>query len=329
VSGRSPDPARRIASRAGTYRLPCGSSASRGGDPAVSSVVVSPVAGASLWSTARLALSAPGRALLDPADPRQRHPGHLSQIPLGHSQLTAAGRGVAATAPGKWHAHAPVAGVRKGTPMTVLTVGDARCSWPASRCFKPFRTGPFPAATTCSRIIRILGSGLRVSLQKSESSHGFHWGGGAWPASAEPAIGPGRGPERRGRWQSATLSGRKQCTVTLPPPCSGQAARLPAPSTAQRPSHAHGRDKGLPAAKEPPITACDQQPDDFSHSGAQAAISHVVRGLPCGAGGRREEPRDRPQPSDPGGLFAGYAARLSSRRARWLVRVRSSGLPFQ
>src|ERR1700685_1002444 len=32
---------------------------------------------------------------------------------------------------------------------------------------------------------------------------------------------------------------------------------------------------------------------------------------------------------DPGGLFAGYAARLSSRRARWLVRARSSGFPFQ
>ena len=31
---------------------------------------------------------------------------------------------------------------------------------------------------------------------------------------------------------------------------------------------------------------------------------------------------------DPGGLFA-YAARLSSRRARWLVRCRSSGCPFQ
>ena len=46
--------------------------------------------------------------------------------------------------------------------MTVLTVGDSKCSWPASRCFRPFRAGPFPAATTCSRIIRILGSGLRV-----------------------------------------------------------------------------------------------------------------------------------------------------------------------
>ena len=56
----------------------------------------------------------------------------------------------------KSHAHAPVAGVRKGTPMTVLTVGDARCSWPASRCFRPYRTGPFPDATTCSPIIRIL-----------------------------------------------------------------------------------------------------------------------------------------------------------------------------
>ena len=32
---------------------------------------------------------------------------------------------------------------------------------------------------------------------------------------------------------------------------------------------------------------------------------------------------------DPGGLFAGYAARPSSRRARWLVRPRSSGFPFQ
>ena len=32
---------------------------------------------------------------------------------------------------------------------------------------------------------------------------------------------------------------------------------------------------------------------------------------------------------DPGGLFAGYAARPSSRRARWLVRARSSGFPFQ
>ena len=31
---------------------------------------------------------------------------------------------------------------------------------------------------------------------------------------------------------------------------------------------------------------------------------------------------------DPGGLFA-YAARLSSRRARWLVRLRSRGFPFQ
>jgi Transposase DDE domain len=33
--------------------------------------------------------------------------------------------------------------------------------------------------------------------------------------------------------------------------------------------------------------------------------------------------------ADPGGLFAGYAARLSSSRARWLVRARSSGFPFQ
>ncbi len=31
---------------------------------------------------------------------------------------------------------------------------------------------------------------------------------------------------------------------------------------------------------------------------------------------------------DPGGLFA-QAARLCSRRARWLVRCRSSGCPFQ
>ena len=32
---------------------------------------------------------------------------------------------------------------------------------------------------------------------------------------------------------------------------------------------------------------------------------------------------------DPGGLFAGYAARASWRRARWLVRRRSSGVPVQ
>jgi hypothetical protein len=32
---------------------------------------------------------------------------------------------------------------------------------------------------------------------------------------------------------------------------------------------------------------------------------------------------------DPGGLFGFYAARLSSRRARWLVRRRSSGVPVQ
>ena len=32
---------------------------------------------------------------------------------------------------------------------------------------------------------------------------------------------------------------------------------------------------------------------------------------------------------DPGGLFRFYAARLSSRRARWLVRCRSSGVPVQ
>ena len=32
---------------------------------------------------------------------------------------------------------------------------------------------------------------------------------------------------------------------------------------------------------------------------------------------------------DPAGLFLGHAARLSSRRARWLVRRRSSGVPFQ
>ena len=41
--------------------------------------------------------------------------------------------------------------------------------------------------------------------------------------------------------------------------------------------------------------------------------------------------RSKPGPhyTDPGGLFAGYAARLSSRRARWLVRLRSRGFPFQ
>ena len=32
---------------------------------------------------------------------------------------------------------------------------------------------------------------------------------------------------------------------------------------------------------------------------------------------------------DPGGLFGFYAARPSSRRARWLVRRRSSGVPVQ
>ena len=32
---------------------------------------------------------------------------------------------------------------------------------------------------------------------------------------------------------------------------------------------------------------------------------------------------------DPAGLFRGHAARLSSRRARWLVRRRSRGVPFQ
>ena len=31
---------------------------------------------------------------------------------------------------------------------------------------------------------------------------------------------------------------------------------------------------------------------------------------------------------DPGGLFAFYGASWSSRQARWLVRVRSSGWPF-
>ena len=34
-------------------------------------------------------------------------------------------------------------------------------------------------------------------------------------------------------------------------------------------------------------------------------------------------------PEDPGGLFGFYAARPSSRRARWLVRRRSSGVPVQ
>jgi hypothetical protein len=33
--------------------------------------------------------------------------------------------------------------------------------------------------------------------------------------------------------------------------------------------------------------------------------------------------------NDPGGLFGFYAARLSSRRARWLVRRLSSGVPVQ
>jgi Protein of unknown function (DUF2637) len=32
---------------------------------------------------------------------------------------------------------------------------------------------------------------------------------------------------------------------------------------------------------------------------------------------------------DPAGLFAGHATRWSSRRARWLVRRRSRGIPFQ
>ena len=32
---------------------------------------------------------------------------------------------------------------------------------------------------------------------------------------------------------------------------------------------------------------------------------------------------------DPAGLFRGHTARLSSRRARWLVRRRSRGVPFQ
>jgi len=42
---------------------------------------------------------------------------------------------VTATAPAKSHAHDPVAGARKGTPMTVRAIGgsSARCSWPASR----------------------------------------------------------------------------------------------------------------------------------------------------------------------------------------------------
>ena len=38
-----------------------------------------------------------------------------------------ASRRVTATAPAKSHAHDPVAGARKGTPMTVLAIGDARC----------------------------------------------------------------------------------------------------------------------------------------------------------------------------------------------------------
>ena len=54
------------------------------------------------------------------------------------------------------------------------------------------------------------------------------------------------------------------------------------------------RGKESPAAKEPPIVARYQQPDGSSLSGAQAAISHVRQGRPCGVGGRREEPRDRP-----------------------------------
>jgi len=38
---------------------------------------------------------------------------------------------------------------------------------------------------------------------------------------------------------------------------------------------------------------------------------------------------DRHGHVDPGGLFGFYAARPSSRRARWLVRLRSSGVPVQ
>ena len=43
---------------------------------------------------------------------------------------------------------------------------------------------------------------------------------------------------------------------------------------------------------------------------------------------RRTHRPARPSP-DPGGLFGFYAARPSSRRARWLVRRRSSGVPVQ
>jgi hypothetical protein len=54
------------------------------------------------------------------------------------------------------------------------------------------------------------------------------------------------------------------------------------------------------------------------HALAQAGIEVCV----CNAAHMRNVP-------DPGGLFGFYAARPSSRRARWLVRRRSSGVPVQ
>jgi hypothetical protein len=97
--------------------------------------------------------------------------------------------------------------------------------------------------------------------------------------------------------------------------CTRTSSRPPARSTAwKRPSPGSGssttRSPWPCASPRTTSTASGAPPSVLPTSPSPTMMSKTAR-------------------NDPAGLFLGHAARLSSRRARWLVRRRSSGVPFQ
>jgi hypothetical protein len=87
----------------------------------------------------------------------------------GHSPCRwPTGRRVTATAPAKSHAHDPVAGARKGPPMTVPAIGGScakcsgpfRCRWPGP-AFPLMRAGPRDRSSKLGPGARAYCAGLR------------------------------------------------------------------------------------------------------------------------------------------------------------------------
>ena len=94
-----------------------------------------------------------------------------------------------------------------------------------------------------------------------------------------------------------------------------------------------------PAPSVPPATTArprrpSQSSSEPASSAAEGARWRDQRVLPGSVANLMNPQVRHPAMSfeavqDPAGLFRGHAARLSSRRARWLVRRRSRGVPFQ